>query len=273
MTLIRQLLRESIRELVEGADELALDRELRKLADQHPDLMADAWPTDGVIWLNTLMARLDAPPGSGSRYMEALCEFADQRGLTIVLQTATRSTQLSRRPGPEEFKRTTSGERLKKWYRRFGFLSNSAYGRFDLRGNMFRPPSKRRLSEAEHHEEPWRLKLEGELTELEDFDQNLDISLYPLAKDMIYLERVNASRGAPTGTGTRFMEVLCEFADQRGLTVCLALGMRGDFASKTHKRTSSTGRLRRFYGRFGFTQNSRSGRYDLPGHMHRTPRK
>lgn len=116
---------------------------LEQLKQQHPNLMVHAWPSNGGIHLDTIMAKTDAPPGSGSRYMADLCEFADQQGLLITLQTATKETVLysNRREG--QFKRTTSTNRLKNWYRRFGFLPNSRYGRFDLRGNMFRLPIKR----------------------------------------------------------------------------------------------------------------------------------
>lgn len=73
--------------------------------------------------------------GVGSRIMQRLADFADSKGKSITLQTATRDSGLG----------TTSQSRLGKFYRRFGFRDN--YGkrdyRPDLEGDMHRPPVDR----------------------------------------------------------------------------------------------------------------------------------
>lgn len=70
--------------------------------------------------------------------MAKLCKIADAHGKMIVLQTAPKG---HRYLGSGEYKRTSSAGRLKRFYRRFGFVHN--YGkrsyRPDLRGNMHRP--------------------------------------------------------------------------------------------------------------------------------------
>mgnify|MGYP001191722736 CR=1 FL=1 len=98
------------------------------------------------VHLLSLQALADAPPGTGTAFMERLARIADEHGLTLTLSTASRGDQYydTRRP-KLKFKQTTSSERLKQFYRRFGFRSN--YGartyRSDLPGNMHRLPASR----------------------------------------------------------------------------------------------------------------------------------
>jgi hypothetical protein len=91
-----------------------------------------------IIKLDHIQAKKSAPAGTGSDYMRELVKYADDHGLTIALQTATKGDLDS----SSEFKKTSSQSRLKEFYSRFGFKSN--YGkrsyRADLPGNMHREP-------------------------------------------------------------------------------------------------------------------------------------
>jgi len=91
-----------------------------------------------VIELSNLRAKKDAPQGSGSAFMKELCKWADVYRVVIILQTATKGDFDSK----DQYKKTTSMNRLKKFYSQFGFVSN--YGkrtyRSDLSGNMHRIP-------------------------------------------------------------------------------------------------------------------------------------
>lgn len=123
------------------ADAPNTQKGLDALAEKHKDrVRASAHMRDKYVYLQDLAAKKGAAIGSGSAYMEDLVRFADAHGLTITLQTASRGDL-----GNSEYKRTTSGARLKKFYGRFGFKSN--YGkrsyRADLPGNMHREPVKK----------------------------------------------------------------------------------------------------------------------------------
>ncbi len=129
--------------LLDDAVTRAAEAELRTLATENPEVESRTLVDErGSHWmlirLDMLKARRDAASGAGTRYMEGLCDVADRYGFTIVLQTATRGDLGG------EFKRTTSVARLKQFYSRFGFTSNS--GRMDYRpelpGNMHRNPRK-----------------------------------------------------------------------------------------------------------------------------------
>jgi hypothetical protein len=94
--------------------------------------------------LGNLRALKTAPVGTGTAFMKDLISIADDYGMIITLTTGLRD-----RNAPEVFKKTTSTDRLKKFYSRFGFKSNydkRSY-RPDLRGNMHREPNKNNMSE------------------------------------------------------------------------------------------------------------------------------
>ena len=90
---------------------------------------------------------------------------------------------------------------------------------------------------------------------------------------VFHLETIRTSRKARRGTGTAIMEELCDIADREGFIISLSLATKGDFrGSDKWKSTTSTGRLERWYRSFGFKRKASSGRYDLRGHMMRSPR-
>lgn len=92
-------------------------------------------------------------------------------------------------------------------------------------------------------------------------------------EQIIKLDHIQARKDAPPGTGTDYMRDLVKFADQNGLTIALQTATKGDLGKSDLKTTTSTDRLKKFYGRFGFKSNygARSYRSDLPGNMHREP--
>lgn len=91
-----------------------------------------------VLKLDHLQVRRDAPKGTGTGYINDLARFADRHGLILSLRTATGDDF----KGSSTWKRTSSMNRLKKFYGRAGFVSS--YGkrsyRPDLGGNMHRYP-------------------------------------------------------------------------------------------------------------------------------------
>ena len=104
----------------------------------HVDVLSTSGTGEPILKLANLRAKKDAPKGCGSEFMKALCKWADQYRITLVLQTASKGDFDKKTP----YKQTSSTDRLKKFYGRFGFVSNygkSSY-RSDLNGNMHRIP-------------------------------------------------------------------------------------------------------------------------------------
>lgn len=78
--------------------------------------------------------------GLGTRAMEDLIALADQHGMFMTLSPTT------------EFG-ASSKERLKKFYRRFGFVSNKGRNKdFTLYDSMYRPVKLLRFSELPQHQ-------------------------------------------------------------------------------------------------------------------------
>lgn len=89
------------------------------------------------IKLQDLNAKQDAPVGTGSMFMKDLIHIADTQKKLIVLITSNRGFSSG-----EEYKKTSGVNRLKQFYKKFGFVST--YGkrtyRPDLDGNLYRLP-------------------------------------------------------------------------------------------------------------------------------------
>jgi GNAT superfamily N-acetyltransferase len=86
------------------------------------------------IHLDSIRTKRDAPSGTGTAWLEKLCRFADRYGITITMSLGS--------PGDRDktWKTTSSTERLRRFYRRFGFNANAKKGRYDLRGSWHRSP-------------------------------------------------------------------------------------------------------------------------------------
>ena len=125
--------------------ESSVKKELDALSSKYREHL-ESWISvdDKGISLGNLRALKTAPVGTGTAFMKDLISIADDYGMIITLTTGLRD-----RNAPEVFKKTTSTDRLKKFYSRFGFKSNydkRSY-RPDLRGNMHREPNKNNMSE------------------------------------------------------------------------------------------------------------------------------
>lgn len=96
------------------------------------------------INLKKLVAKKDAPVGTGSAYMTELTRFADENGLMITLTPAEGGSF-----GMVGYKRTTSYQRLVNFYKRFGFKSRFGTRSYrpDISDHMFREPLTKRLHE------------------------------------------------------------------------------------------------------------------------------
>jgi GNAT superfamily N-acetyltransferase len=71
--------------------------------------------------------------GAGSAAMTAITEFADTHGLRVVLTTGVKDDGFG----------TTSASRLKKFYKRFGFVENKGRNKdFSISENMIREPGR-----------------------------------------------------------------------------------------------------------------------------------
>ena len=90
-----------------------------------------------TLVLHTLNARRDAPRGTGTAFMTDLCALADRHGLMITLEAGEQR-------GSTGFKNTTSINRLRAFYARFGFQRNSGKRNYrpDLSGTMHRHARK-----------------------------------------------------------------------------------------------------------------------------------
>lgn len=67
--------------------------------------------------------------GIGSKVLTEICEYADKNNLRILLTTGVR----------DPYHGTTSMERLKKFYKRFGFVENKGRNKdFTISQNMIR---------------------------------------------------------------------------------------------------------------------------------------
>lgn len=99
------------------------------------------------IYLDKILAMKDAPIGTGSAYMKELCAIADDYGRIVLLETAPKGYGNKYNTRDTQFKITSSGSRLAKFYSRFGFVSNysSRDYRADLRGNMHRYPKNKKI--------------------------------------------------------------------------------------------------------------------------------
>lgn len=105
-----------------------------------PDLAAlDVYLTkQGDLKLDTLAVNRGANnAGLGTRVMEDLTRFADAHGARIILSLAQKGYE----PIAGGVK-TTSRERLKRFYKRFGFVENSGRNKdFAIKESMYREPT------------------------------------------------------------------------------------------------------------------------------------
>jgi hypothetical protein len=116
-------------------------------------------------------------------------------------------------------------------------------------------------------------ELQKELDSLSDrFSQHLNISMFGYT-DHINLKTLNASKEAPTGTGSSFMRDLTKLADDKGLMITLTPAIKG-YGGAGFKKTSSYQRLVNFYKRFGFKDKYSKSSYrpDLSDTMFREPK-
>lgn len=116
-----------------------LNDSLAHLINDHKSRGVDAHAyinSHGVV-LSNLQVEKNAPKGTGTSFMNDLVEWADKNSQILILRTAARGDGKS-----QVYKTTSSSNRLKEFYKRFGFLDS--YGkksyRPDLGGNMHRHP-------------------------------------------------------------------------------------------------------------------------------------
>lgn len=113
---------------------------------EHPDdrnidvhiFLGQSGRGEKTVHLQHIQVKRDAPPGAGTRYMEELCAAADQFGWVITLDLGS-PENVAR----SEWKKTSSTERLRRFYRRFGFNKKTKWGRYDLHGSWCRLPANR----------------------------------------------------------------------------------------------------------------------------------
>lgn len=131
-----------LRRLREGGD--GVQRELSALAASGPwDAWAYPYDAGGIpcVHLQQIRVVRNAPPGTGTRFMEELQALAARHGRWITLEPGQRGDGDAARTSP--WKRTTSQGRLRAWYSRLGFRRNAAAGLFQLRGTMHWRPARR----------------------------------------------------------------------------------------------------------------------------------
>jgi len=92
---------------------------------------------------------------------------------------------------------------------------------------------------------------------------------YHPGSDTVYLDMIKVkSNYRKGGIGSSIMDALTQFADKHGKGLTLQTANRASGLG-----TTSTGRLKKFYKRFGFQENSNPKDYrpELPGNMNRPP--
>ena len=88
----------------------------------------------------------------------------------------------------------------------------------------------------------------------------------------IHLQSIKVKKDAPAGTSTSFMQDLIRIADREDRWITLDVGSRDTATRKTdYKKTTSSGRLMRWYSSLGFRRNASKGLFQLRGTMHRAP--
>ena len=84
-----------------------------------------------LILDSIIVERISQRQGVGTKAMEEIIDFADQHSMKIVLTTGEKDL----------YHGTTSGSRLIKFYKRFGFVENKGRNKdFAISGNMYRDP-------------------------------------------------------------------------------------------------------------------------------------
>lgn len=114
-----------------------LQSKLKSLESKYQDLDIYAVAYKDYIHLKQLVAKENAPKGTGSSYMNDLTQLADKNKVMITLTPAEKGS--FGRPG---FKKTSSYSRLVAFYKRFGFKSKYSTKSYrpDLADVMFREP-------------------------------------------------------------------------------------------------------------------------------------
>lgn len=117
---------------------LLIPRDLKAIENKYAEYLdiTSFYQSDyDVIELVSLRAKKNAPKGTGSSFMQELVNWADANKKTIILQTAQKGDFDT----SKDFKSTTSANRLKKFYGRFGFrIKPNSLSYLD--GNMVRTP-------------------------------------------------------------------------------------------------------------------------------------
>ena len=135
------------------------------------------------IQLKKLVAKKNAPIGTGSSYMNDLTELADDNNIMITLTPAKEGSF-----GTPGFKKTSSYTRLVKFYTRFGFKSKYSKKSYrpDLSDIMFREP--RGINER-YNEKVGSYKYYGFGTNDEDNIKKL-VNTYHSTNDGLTKERI-----------------------------------------------------------------------------------
>jgi hypothetical protein len=122
---------------VKSTPNVQLQKQLTDLSKKYNTYLSTiAIGYDEYIKLDELLAKKDAPIGTGSSYMKELCKLADENKKIIILYTALKGF------GGHSFKSTSSVARLKNFYKRFGFINNftRATQKEKFPGDMLRMP-------------------------------------------------------------------------------------------------------------------------------------
>lgn len=117
-----------------GVDGAAVDALQADIAERHGLRDLSLFLTkQGDLKLNMIAVDKDKQgQGSGSAAMQEIANFADANGLRVILTTGQKDDGFG----------TTSGSRLKKFYKRFGFVENKGRAKdFSVSENMIRDPA------------------------------------------------------------------------------------------------------------------------------------
>mgnify|MGYP003631952609 CR=1 FL=1 len=217
--------------LAEAASPTGNLEQLRtKLTNQYnlKDLRLGDMSTRSAFEISSIIVNKDdQKSGTGTAVMQELIAYADKNDKIVVLDPALK----------DKHHGTTSQSRLRKFYKRFGFIDNKGRNKnYEFRNIMIRYPQSNKVTESAQDVSAFGVDATTSETD-----------------DMIVLDQVKA-RDRATGAGTKYMQELAQYADSVGKPITL---------TPSNSLGGSVARLKKFYKRFGFIEHNGGKNYEM----------
>ena len=189
--------------------------------------LSDMATRDAFEISSIIVNKDDQKSGTGTAVMQELIAYADKNDKIVVLDPALKDKNHG----------TTSQSRLRKFYKRFGFIENKGRNKnYVFRSGMIRYPQSNKVTESAQDVSAFGVDATTSETD-----------------DMIVLDQVKA-RDRATGAGTKYMQKLAQYADSVGKPITL---------TPSNSLGGSVARLKKFYKRFGFIEHNGGKNYEM----------